>query len=453
MWKRVMAMLLCACLVTGMAGCGSNETVGGESQVSESVENNVSTENLADGDSPTELPVETPPADVQVMETVNLMDGVEPAGPDLNDVLPSYPITKFGLPLFQNVVKEAKEGENVLVSPLSAWTVLGMTEAGAAGDTRKQMRKVLNTGDHLSYLEGLTKTMEQDEFCKVHLANGIWFKNVNTLQVKESFLQYNKAFYDATAYKAPFNESTLQDINNWVSENTDGMILEILKEIEEKDVMYLVNALSFDAEWQSIYREDAIWNDIFTTENGEEQLVSMMHSDESLYLEDANATGFMKYYKGQNYAFVALLPKEGVTVAEYVEGLTAESLNELLAGKSHGSVEVTMPKFSVEYGITLNDSLQRMGMTDAFDEDNADFSEMATSDIGNIYISKVDQKCFIAVDERGTRAGASTVVAMANKMMAMDKKVVNLNRPFVYMIIECEHNEPLFIGTMMDVEQ
>ncbi len=287
----------------------------------------------------------------------------------------------------------------------------------------------------------------------MHSANGIWYKNVETLHVKEEFLKQNKVLLDATAYKAPFNEETRTNINNWVSENTDGMIPEILKEIKEEDVMYLVNALSFDAEWQKIYTENEIRQDIFTTEDGKELIVPIMVSTESVYLEDELATGFMKYYKGEEYAFVALLPKEGVTVAEYVESLTADGLKKLLMEKSEETVNVSMPKFSVEYGLEMNDILKDLGMEKAFSEDDAEFSEMATSDLGNIYISRVNQKCFLSVDERGTKAGAATVVAMANKMAMRERKVVNLNRPFVYLLIECNYNEPLFIGTMMNVEQ
>lgn len=453
MRKKILTILLCGCMLVGMAGCAGGDTIGEDNVNPGNVDEvtNTPVENLADGD----LSAESPVAEEQVLETVNLMDGIELMSVAVVDVLPKHPITKFGVPLFQNALKEAKEGENVLVSPLSAWTVLCMVEGGANGKTKTQMQEALAVSDmdYLSYLMNYTMKLPEGEGYKVNLANGIWYKNVPSLHVEDYFLQYNKTFFDAAAYKAPFNKDTLQNINHWVSENTDGMIPSILEEIKEEDVIYLLNALSFDAEWQSIYREDMIWNDIFTTAAGTEQLVPMLHSEESVYLEDENATGFVKYYKGKKYAFVALLPKEDTTVAEYVEGLTADGLNKLLENKTNTTVETTMPKFSTEYSFELNDILQQMGMIEAFDEDNADFSKMATSDLGNIYISKVLQKTFIAVDERGTKAGAATAVAMANKMALIQKKVVNLNRPFVYMIIECENNEPLFMGTMMSVEQ
>lgn len=457
--KRWLAAGLCISLLFSITGCGNQketsenqEVLDGtgmdENQVEPGTESGSNQENTGDSTGKGDTMVQ----EEQLPETINLMEGIESLGLDMTDELPDVPIMKFGLPLFQNVLKEAKEGENVLVSPLSAITALYMTYFGAEGDTGKQMGNVLGKGME-SYLNDYATNLPQGEAYKVNLANGIWFKNVPQLHVKEKFLQYNKNFFQASAYQAPFNNDTLEEINAWVTEQTDGMITQILDEITERDVIFLINALSFDAEWQNIYQQHEVWNDIFTTESGEEQLVSMLHSNEQLYLEDELATGFVKYYKDQKYAFVALLPKDGVSVAEYVEGLTAEHLKELLCNPEHATVEVTLPKFTTEYSVTLNEILTRMGMPDAFSETDADFSRMATYDNANIYISKVLQKTFISVDERGTRAGAATAVAMANKLMIRDTKVVNLNRPFVYLLVECEHNEPLFIGTLMDVEQ
>jgi len=421
MKNRFVATLLCGCLILGMAGC-TGETV----------------------------------SDDMKQETIDLMDGIELMSVEWNDDFPEHPITRFGVPLLQNALKKANEGENVLVSPMSAWTVLCMVEGGANGETKKQMQEVLavTEGDYLTYAKKFTFLLPEQDGCKVHMANGIWYKNVPYLHVQEDFLEYNKTFFDAAAYKAPFNENTLKNINDWVEKNTDGMIPEILKEIKEEDVIYLVNALSFDAKWRTIYNETQIARDIFTTETGTEKVVTVMNCEENVYLEDENTTGFMKYYGDGQYAFVALLPKEGMTVAEYVESLTAEGLRDLLQNKSDTKVSTMLPKFSVDYDFNMNEILKQMGMTDAFSDTDADFSKMATSDAGNIYISSVDQKCFIAVDESGTKAGAATAVAMANRAMAIEKpKVVFLNRPFVYLIVECDNYEPLFMGTIMTIEQ
>lgn len=448
MYKRFIAMLLCGCVLFGLTGCGGSETVGEDPANNDSV---ISPEDGAED----AVPSEAPAAEQQVAETVNLMDGIELMSVTTEDVYPGSMITEFGVPLFQNAIKEAKNGENVLVSPISAWSALCMAEGGANGETKTQMQNVLalSNKNYHSYLFDYLKNLPAGEGYKVNLANGIWYKNVPYLHVENEFLQYNKTFFDAAAYKAPFNNDTLENINNWVSENTDGMIPSILEEIKEEDVLYLINALSFDAEWKTIYNESEVWKDVFTNWAGKEQTVEMLHSKESVYLEDENAIGFMKYYKGEKYAFVALLPKEGTDVKDYVASMTAEGLNNLLTNKTTATVEVTMPKFTTEYSFELNDILKQMGMPTAFNEDEADFSKMATSDLGNIYISKVLQKTFIAVDEKGTKAGAATAVVMANKMAMIQNKVVNLDRPFVYMIIECEHNEPLFMGTLMDAQQ
>ena len=452
MKKKFLCMILCGCMLAGMAGCVGEDAMGGET-VTPGKENEVTSipvEDLADGNLPAEAPEEL------LTETVDLMGGIELMATEWNDNFPEHPITQFGVPMFQNALKEAGNGENVLVSPMSAWTVLCMVEAGANGETKQQMQEALavTEGDYLTYAKKFTFLLPENDNCKVHMANGIWYKNVPSLHVNDYFLQYNKTFFDAAAYKAPFDASTLQNINDWVSENTDGMIPGILKEIDPTDVIYLVNALSFDARWGKIYSETDIWNDIFTTEAGEEKLVSMMHSDENLYLEDENTTGFIKYYDDNEYAFVALLPAEGMTMEEYVESLTAEKLRALFNGKIPTEVKATLPKFSVDYGFNMNNILQQMGMTDAFSDSDADFTKMATSDAGNIYISSVDQKCFIAVDEYGTKAGAATAVAMQNKALSLQPvKVVNLNRPFVYLIVECDNFEPLFMGTIMNVEE
>ena len=444
MKKRFLCMILCGCMLAGMAGC-TGEAASDGGQVT-----NIPVEDLADGD----LPVET--QEKVSAETVDLMDGIELMSTEWSDNFPDHPITQFGVPLLQNTLKQAKNGENILISPMSAWTVLCMVEAGANGETKQQMQEALavTEGDYLTYAKKFTFLLPENDNCKVHMANGIWYKNVPSLHVNDYFLQYNKTFFDAAAYKAPFDDSTLKNINNWVSENTEGMIPEILKEIKEEDVIYLVNALSFDAKWSTIYNETQIARDIFTTENGEEKVVAVMNCKESVYLEDENTTGFMKYYGDGQYAFVALLPKEGMTMAEYVESLTAEKVRNLFQNKMSTTVSTMLPKFSVDYEFNMNDILMQMGMTEAFSDSDADFTKMATSDAGNIYISSVDQKCFLAVDEYGTKAGAATAVAMANKSMALERpKEVFLNRPFVYLIVECDNFEPLFMGTIMNVEE
>ena len=361
----------------------------------------------------------------------------------------------FGVRLFQTTMEE---GTNTLISPLSVLYALAMTANGADGETLAQMEQVLGMDAEnlnsfmLAYMDQLPK----GKAYKMSLANSIWFKDDPRFEVKESFLQTNADYYDASIYKAAFDQGTLNDINAWVKKHTDGMIPEILDKIPEDAIMYLVNALAFEAEWDEIYEKTQVWGGDFTTEDGTRQDVEMMHSQENAYLEDDLATGFIKYYKGRKYAFAALLPNAGVTVSEYVDSLTGEHLLEMLSDPEHVRTIVTLPKFETEYDIEMSAHLEAMGMPDAFDYRVADFSRMGTytgEDV-NICIDRVIHKTFISVAEKGTKAGAATVVEMVTEgaMFVEDYREVVLDRPFVYMLIDCETNLPFFIGTMMNVE-
>jgi serpin B len=163
----------------------------------------------------------------------------------------------------------------------------------------------------------------------------------------------------------------------------------------------------------------------------------------------------MKYYKGGKYAFVALLPNEGVSVSEYISSLDGKSLSEMLANAQIATVCTCIPKFETEYEVEMRAILSKMGMTDAFDMYAADFTGLGTSTAGNIFISRVLHKTFMSVGERGTKAGAATVVEMKDGCAEIptEIKTVYLNRPFVYMLVDCENNIPFFIGTMMDAEE
>jgi len=350
--------------------------------------------------------------------------------------------------------KSAEEGKNTLISPLSVLSALAMTMNGAQGETRNQMEEALGLpAEELNaWLHAYMNGLVQSEQSKLSLANSIWFTEDEAFTVEEGFLQTNADYYGADIYQAPFDSSTKNAINKWVKDKTDGMIEEIVNEIPPLAVMYLVNALAFDAEWSTIYKDRQVRDGIFTKEDGTEQEIELMHSSEYAYLDDGNATGFLKYYKGGNYAFVALLPNEGVSVAEYVAGLSGEHLQTMLASIVDVEVNAAIPRFETEYAVEMSETLKRMGIADAFDIDKADFSSLGHHPMG-IYISRVLHKTFIAVDEKGTRAGAATSVEMAAGAAAPmeEPKVVILDRPFVYMLIDCETNLPFFMGTMMDM--
>ena len=363
-------------------------------------------------------------------------------------------MTELSLRLLEENIATGEEEENILISPASIITALGMTTYGAKGETLAQMESVFGISRaelnayNSDYLEALSK--------EVKMANSIWFTNDERLTVNDAFLQFNEEVYGTDIYESAFNDATLRDINKWVEEKTDGMIKNILDEIPQDAVMYLINALAFEAEWENKYDSTQIWKDAkFTTSTGEEQKVDMMRSEEWLYLSDEEATGFIKRYKGGNYAFVALLPNEGVTVTDYVKNLTGEHLQSMLANPyKKAMVYAHLPQFSYEYDVEMSELLKTMGMTDAFKGDLADFTAMATSTHGNIYISRVIHKAFIEVSPVGTKAGAATVVEATDESASFSEEMyeVFLNRPFLYMIMDCENHMPVFMGTVNSVE-
>ena len=380
----------------------------------------------------------------------DMMQGVTAHTPVVTDdpAMGNAVATDFALRLFQ---AEQKAGENTLVSPLSVLCALAMTANGAQGETREQMENVLGmkvetlNGYLYTYIQSLEKNKA------LHLANSIWFTDNQRFTVNNDFLQTNADYYGADLYRAPFDESTCKSINDWVKERTNGMIPQILDKIPPEAVMYLVNALAFEAKWEEVYEKYQVHEGEFTTEDGQKKTVEFMAGMEHAFLETAKATGFMKYYEGRQYAFAALLPNEGVTVQELLDSLTGAELHELLTHPGETYVETQLPKFETGYDTELSEVLSAMGMPIAFDGGRADFSALGTSEAGNICISRVLHKTFISVAEQGTRAGAATVVEMnEGAMLIEDLKTVTLDRPFLYMLVDVETGTPFFIGTMMD---
>lgn len=386
------------------------------------------------------------------LTAVDMMDGIRSGRvSEEADIAASGPaVTDFGLRLLQNSMKK---GENELISPVSVLSALAMTMNGAEGETLAQMETVLgmNAEELNSFIHGYLEALGENEVNQLSLANSIWFKDDEKFTVEKEFLQTNGDYFDADIYKGAFDEATRKDINTWVSERTNGMIENVLDQIQEDAVMYLVNALAFEGSWLDPYNEYQVHDSVFTTEDGRQQDVELMYSTEGNYLSEENATGFIKYYKNREYAFVALLPNKGITVEEYINSLTGEKLYGLLSQPEMTTVEAALPKFRAVYDYEISDVLSGMGMEDAFDWEKADFSRLGTYEGENIFINRVIHKTYISMTETGTRAGAATVVEVAAEGAALEPKAVILNRPFVYLLVDCETNIPFFIGTMMDM--
>lgn len=433
--KPLAAGLGAILLLASLTGCGTESSA--ESSPSQSQASVISSEQT---NCPEDKP-DNPPDNGTTFSTDNLLQTADAAV-----------VTDFAVRLFAESLEPSK---NTLISPLSVLNALAMTANGAEGETLSQMETLF--GSDLSslcnYLSAYHAAMPSAEKYRFHNANSIWIRDDQNFTVEQDFLQTNQNLFEADIFKSTFDRSAVKDINDWVSKNTDRMIPDILDVIPSDAVMYLVNALAFEAEWQDIYFETQISDHTFTMEDGTIQNAKMMYSKEHSYLQDENAQGFLKYYADGKYAFAVLLPDEGISVEDYVNSLTGERLHQLLENSTDTAINAAIPKFETEYSVEMNDILETMGMTDAFDSVLADFSGISASPMGNLFISRVLHKTYIAVNERGTKAGAATLVEMRATGAAPEEiKTVYLDRPFIYMIIDCEEKLPIFIGTVMHIE-
>lgn len=359
---------------------------------------------------------------------------------------------KFAWNLFSSAIAEDK-GKNVLISPLSVQLALCMTANGADGATLEQMQALLCQGALSSANGELASYLSQlptDEKAKLHIANSIWYRGGQApINVYDDFLNICAGYYNAQAYQAPFNRQTVDDINGWVSQHTDGMIPKLVDDLDPSTAMVLLNALCFDAKWQSIYMDSDMVEDDFHALSGQKQKAEYMKSSEYSFLELPGATGFTKNYASGGYKFAALLPNEGVDIYDFIASVSAEDLAAVLAAPQSIKVQVWLPKFTCEYDLNMNELLCGLGMSDAFDPGMADFSKMSNA---GLYISEVLHKTYIQVDENGTKASAATAIVMPEcaPPAPQDYRTVKLDRPFVYMILDA-NDLPLFIGVVAEL--
>ena len=389
------------------------------------------------------------------IKSTNLMKNVKASVVEKKELDENFikQAANFSVKLFQ---KSVKENENSMISPVSVMMALSMTANGADTATKEEMEQLLAGGrsiDELNeFLYAYKNQLQSDTDNKLSLANSIWFRDdKDRLKVEPDFLQKNANYYGAEAYESPFDKTTVEDINQWVKDHTGGMIDNMVDKIDKDSIMYLLNAVAFDAKWENPYTKNDVNSGEFTAWDGTIRSVDMMSSNEGLYLDDGTATGIIKNYKGGLYSFAALLPNEGINVNDYLESLTGEHLLSIIENAQSTTVVTRIPKFSYDYTFKMNDALKELGLKTAFDQDTADFSKLGSSSDGNIYIAEVLHKSYISVDELGTKAGAVTKVEMATESAMETLHEVLLNRPFVYVIIDNNTKLPIFLGTVMDI--
>lgn len=465
--KKLVSIILIITLCTSFfSGCDDNKNIDVTDDITPSMtvaQNELSLKEDAEDENPDETLVSTDePTGTEnpcLTEKTTLTETAKPVNPNKleNCEIPGEDISSainFAVNLFKLSDGENKDEMNKLVSPVSVLIAIAMIANGAEGETLQQIEQAfgMSIKELNSFIYSYVNSLPEGEKYKPNLANSIWINEYKNFTIDANFEEDNKAYYDAGIFNEAFNKDTEKKINEWVNNHTDGMIPKIMENINEDNVIYLLNALAFEAEWEEPY--GSVSNGIFTCEDGTEVGAEFLYGNESRYIEDSMVTGFAKYYKDESYAFIALLPNEGVTVSQYIQSLSADRIEYIiwsaLYEQIHKEVDTVMPKFTIDYSAELSSILQQMGIQNAFDPGKADFSGVGNSSSRDLYINQAIHKTHIEVNERGTRAGAVTEMDLPESA-PMDPKEVRLNRPFVYMIIDCENNLPIFMGTVRDL--
>lgn len=344
----------------------------------------------------------------------------------------------------------AKDDGNVLISPLSVMLALSMTANGANGETLSEMERVLGGDIPLSelneYLYTYAKNLYSTNDCKLSIANSIWFRE--GVNVKNPFLQDCADYYAAQLYREPFNQATVKKINLWVRDNTDKMIDKVIDSIERDTVMYLINAIAFDAKWATKFEDTR--KDVFTNSKGEKENITYLCGERhGGYFELDDAKGIALNYKGGRYSFVAILPNdENADINGYFASADTKSIITAIKNAKNNGTEVNLrlPQFKFDYETEMTDILSGMGMPRAFSS-AADFSKISDDPLA---ISRVLHKTHIEVDKDGTKAAAVTVIGVKCTSAGPAENPINLffDRPFVFMIADNETGMPIFVGTL-----
>jgi len=344
---------------------------------------------------------------------------------------------------------------NTVISPLSIKMAMAMVTEGAKEETLTELREVLELDENSkTYYKSLMDDMLGQEDITLDIANSVWSKD--GLEFKQDFIDLLEDYYYAEATSLDFNDSSSVDtINNWVDDKTNGKISKILEKINPLDIMYLINAIYFNADWTEQFNEDFTQEKDFTIADGSIIQTDLMSMDSDFQYQENDDFQAVELPYGEDgrYVMRVYLPDEGIEIDEFVSGMTREELNNWNQDFSQMEGYLELPKFKTEYSKNLNDILKDLGIEKAFDSELANFKDIIDVTGQNVDISRVIHKTYIDVSERGTEAAAVTMVVMELKGMppeSEDTFEMIVDRPFFFTIDDTENDEILFIGTILN---
>ncbi len=357
-------------------------------------------------------------------------------------------VNTFGLNVFSEIVETENPETNIIISPLSLNIALSMVYNGADGQTSEEMKNVLEyqnlTIDEINdcYYLLIDQLQSVDRKVELSIANSLWIDN--KLPVYAEFLNTLQKKYYAEAENIDFSDpETVGEINKWVKKQTNRKIKKIINDTKG-DKMALLNAIYFEGKWHFDFDKSNTSPQDFMLPDSSIIEVETMMQKKSL------KKGYSEYYKavelpyGQgNFVMDLFVPNEGYSIANILD--TLQNFNQIINDFTQQQVEVYLPKFELDYKITLNQVLKTIGMEKAFDQ-SANFNKISEKDL---FISRVLQKSYIKVDEKGTEAASVTYVGLTETALP-DFSTVKFNRPFIYIIREVSTNTIIFTGRVSD---
>jgi serine protease inhibitor len=358
---------------------------------------------------------------------------------------------RFGFKLFKEIV-EAEPDQNIVISPLSVSIALGMTQNGAAGSTLDAMMSTLEFPGYtlesanqcyrivIDYLIGL------DPDVRFQIANSIWYRQ--EFAPKKLFTRNCQTYFDAEVEGLDFSLPEAADvINLWVEEKTNGLITGIVdKPIDWQIMMILLNAIYFKGSWLHHFDPANTRDWQFKLPDGGLSPCRMMMQEESKFytgFEGPDFYGLDMAYGDSLFSMTILLPKQTTHVDSVVGCLNEENWKAWMSRFAPWEVVAFVPKFELEYEVSLVPALTKLGMGIAFGRD-ADFSNMFQHSLW-VYLSKVKHKTYIRVNEEGTEAAAVTEVVPTT-----GTRYIIIEKPFIFFIRENRSDTILFMGKIVD---
>lgn len=360
---------------------------------------------------------------------------------------------RFGFDIFRTSFELIQDKSNMMLSPLSISMALGMTRNGAAQTTLDSMTYALRfeglTDNEIneSYLYLLETFTSLDPEVKLSIANSIWYRN--SFAVENTFLTTNQQYFKAAVNPLDFgNPSSINTINNWVSENTNNLIPKIIDQISDDMVMYLINAVYFKGQWKYTFAGANTTSKPFTLSNGSTISAPAMIQEMTVpvFRNESFSIAELPYNRG-NFNMSIILPEGDNTAASIVNQLTQENWDLWTQSLVETGVQMQLPKFKFSYDEKeMKQILSAMGMGVAFDASNADFTRINSN--GGLFISEVKHKTFIETNEEGTEAAAVTSVGIELTSVGEGPVPFIVDKPFIFLITEKSTGTILFIGAV-----